>query len=165
MIIRKSIPHLSKYDITPDGEVYLNEKRLKQQCDSKGYKCVTLRTDYDGRCTFKVHRLVAAAYIHNPDPDVFNTVNHKDGVKINNNALNLEWCTNFQNMRHAIETGLVVCSRPGIQNGRALITEDEVRTIRSLKESQTYRETANQIGISRRQVEKISRCEAWSHVV
>lgn len=31
MIIRKSLNHLSKYDVTPDGKIYLNEKELKQQ--------------------------------------------------------------------------------------------------------------------------------------
>lgn len=95
---------------------------------------------------------------------MFVTVNHKDGRKINNNAMNLEWCTNLQNMRHAIETGLVVCSRPGVQKGRSLITDDTVKIIRDLKGTDTYENISKQVGISRRQVEKISRKEAWKHV-
>lgn len=164
--IKTSIPHLSNYDITPDGKVYLLDKELKQQHDSKNYKTITLRTDFDGRQTFKVHRLVAAAYVPNPDPDIFNQVNHKNGNKHDNNAMNLEWCTNLQNMRHAIANGLVNCSKAGSQNGRALITEDTVRAIRSDREiyGLQHKEISQQYGLSTRQVGKILRGEAWSHV-
>ena len=78
-------------------------KLLKQHGDTSGYPQVVLYKDGE-RKTYKVHRLVAESFIENPffKPEV----NHKDGVKTNNVADNLEWCTRKENMFHAKETGL-----------------------------------------------------------
>lgn len=70
------------------------EKILRPYKDTKGYLLVDLR--YDGkRNTKKVHRLVAQAFI--PNPDNLLQVNHKDENKQNNNIDNLEWCSNKYN--------------------------------------------------------------------
>lgn len=69
------------------------------------YKTVTY---YDARSkTTKsalVHRLVASAFV--PNPDKLPQVNHIDGDKFNNAASNLEWCTARHNVQHAYQTGL-----------------------------------------------------------
>lgn len=54
----------------------------------------------------KIHRLVALAWVKNPDWANFCIVNHRDGNKLNYNKENLEWTTYKGNAIHAFETGL-----------------------------------------------------------
>lgn len=64
--------------------------------NSKGYNIVPLGKN---RPWVSVHRLVAEAFIPNPENKPF--INHIDGVRTNNRVANLEWCTNQENQIHA----------------------------------------------------------------
>lgn len=75
---------------------------LKQYKDRNGYMYVTLQKDKN-RKTIKVHRLVAEAFIENPNK--YPCVNHIDSNRINNDVSNLEWCTYKQNIQHALLNG------------------------------------------------------------
>ena len=79
------------------------EKILKQYNSTKGYLQVRLYNRNIVK-TIKVHRLVAEAFI--PNPENKPQVNHKDGNKQNNNAENLEWCDCYENMKHSYNIGL-----------------------------------------------------------
>ena len=81
------------------GNPYL----LKTQTDSKGYHRISIKIEGE-KHTYKLHREVAKAFI--PNPNSLPQVNHKDGNKDNNSMANLEWCTNRDNVHHAIENGL-----------------------------------------------------------
>jgi hypothetical protein len=83
------------------------------------------------RKTASIHQLVARAFI--PNPENKTTVNHKDGNKSNNNVENLEWNTNLENFKHAVENKLKP-SWSGESNAKAKLNEAKVREIRHLFE-------------------------------
>ena len=79
------------------------EKILIQSKTRDGYNIVGLYKN-SKNTTVRVHRVVAKAFI--PNPNSFLEVNHKDGNKNNNAVDNLEWCTCEENMKHSWNIGL-----------------------------------------------------------
>lgn len=77
---------------------------LKAADNWHGYLCVSLYHGKEAK-TVRVHRLVARSFHGDNGPSV--TVNHKNGIKTDNRACNLEWCSQSENRKHAIQNGLV----------------------------------------------------------
>lgn len=77
---------------------------------------------------FLVHRLVAQAFI--PNPESKPQVNHIDGDKLNNHMSNLEWCTQSENQNHAYDTGLQVAQQ-GEDSRDAKLTNEQARYVRN----------------------------------
>ena len=89
----------TKYSVSTYGRV-MNDKRgtFVSPLEMQGYKRVDLYEN--GKHHYlRIHRLVATAFI--PNPDNKPQVNHIDGNKSNNRVDNLEWCTGSENQRHA----------------------------------------------------------------
>lgn len=81
-----------------------NGRVLSTKNKTGWYLAVVLTLKHKKSESYKLHRLVAEAFIPNPlnKPEI----NHKDGNKQNNNDKNLEWCTHLENMKHSFATGL-----------------------------------------------------------
>lgn len=91
------------YEVSSHGRVkslkrlHTKERILCQAINHKGYARVVLWKENKQR-KFSVHRLVAQAFIENPEAKP--QVNHIDENKLNNRVENLEWCSQLENHRH-----------------------------------------------------------------
>lgn len=99
---RGRVRSLDRYT-TGNRNRLLKGKVLKNRLNELSYCTVQLCLNGKPK-SVRVHRLVAKAFIPNPDNKPF--VNHIDGNPINNDVLNLEWCTQKENINHAYENGL-----------------------------------------------------------
>lgn len=108
--MRKIIPNYDNYYIYDDGNVLniTTNKMLKGSISEHGYKYYRLSKNNTKRM-FYAHRLVAEAFLINPDN--LPVVNHKDGNKLNNNIDNLEWVNYSENIKHAYDNNLIKKNR------------------------------------------------------
>lgn len=122
----------TKYSISNIGLVRNDERNrlLKNRIRDDGYISVVL-TNHGKQREFLLHRLVATAFI--PNPENKPEVNHINGVKSCNYDYNLEWVTGCENIQHAYDTGLNKGKK--IRTGRT--PEHVIRGICELLESGT----------------------------
>lgn len=129
-----------------NGHEYVKRVRMlkpsKQNAKDDYFRLIVNLTKNHKKKSYKVHRLVAEAFI--PNPDNKPQVNHIDGDTFNNKADNLEWCTDRENKIHAIETGL-----RNVFN----IKQEELEKLYT-KDKMTLNEIADKFNISRVPIEK-----------
>lgn len=138
-----------------DGTWY---RRLNPYLRRKGYLAVEI-----GESMKLVHRLVAMAFVANPENKP--QVNHKDGNPANNKASNLEWCTNQENVNHAFtELGRKPSyggsNRKGYQDPETKLLYDKIQNL--LEETLlSKQEIANLCGCS---YATVKRCHSMRKV-
>lgn len=140
--LMKSVPKILNLDVNPSG--YTN--------------CCLYRDKKKHR--FLVHRLVAEAFI--PNPENKPQVNHKNGTKTDNRVENLEWCTYEENLTHAVENGL---RATGERVSTAKLKEDDVRHILKLRrEGNPIKSIANKYDVSEPCIQRIIYGISWKHI-
>ncbi len=132
-------------------------RTLRIQKSSNGYRQVVLSKEGNSRY-FRVHRLVAEAFLDNPYglPEV----NHIDEDKTNNAVSNLEWCTHQYNNSYG--------SKPpcGSRNPMAKLTGQQVAEIKSRRASgEKLKAIAADYGISINHVCNIANGRRWNNAV
>lgn len=111
--------HMEDFNINvwENGDIYSARTghKYKPTVCSVGYHKIGVNSA--SRCkrvSMSVHRLVAMAFL--PNPENFSDVNHIDAVKGNNHVSNLEWVTHQTNIKHAAGLGLMAREKLELRN-------------------------------------------------
>lgn len=135
----------------------------KSVVTKSGYSSIELRKGVDRRI-FRTHRLVALAFI--PNPENKREVNHIDGDKSNNCLVNLEWVTREENMKHAGEKGLMP---HGANNKMSKLDEGKIREIRTLRKlnpgQYSYKKLSEIYKVNQSLIGQIVNNQIWKHVM
>lgn len=142
---------------------YKGEKTFNVHVDKLGYHFTTLRMSPLKR-QVRVHQLVAEHFVFKPDGLNHPCVNHKDGNKLNNHYLNLEWVSKKDNCAHAVETGLH--SIKGAKHPNSKLTEAEVVEMRELYATYAISHSSLGIlfGVTREQARDVINRKNWKHI-
>lgn len=138
------------------GRRFLSEKTVAFNMTTPGYYSV-------GLCAKKhqVHRLVAKAFI--PNPENKREVNHINGIKTDNRVSNLEWVTPSENIRHAIKSGAIKTF--GENNHFSKLTTDKVRVMKYMLSRGIRRQwIAKWFEVTIDNVKHIHNGKTWKHV-
>ena len=153
------VPGYGNYKISIDGRVYNTRKKKLRRItlsNSKDYLDVELSKKGEKE-TYRVHILVARAFI--PNPNNLPIVNHKDGNKVNNHVDNLEWTTYKGNAQHAHDTGLNKSSKAVIQMD---MQRNEIREFKSIAEAERFLGIINRSNIQRVCYNKLISCAGYT---
>ena len=152
-----------KYEVSDQGEVRTASGMvLTQWLNSHGYLLVRLSGP---RAVARVHRLIAKAFVPNPDSKPF--VNHIDCVRNNNLWCNLEWCTQPENLKHSRDLGRMQNDYwTGKRSPNAMLSDGQVKSIRRLYATGKYswESLSKEFEISKRAIGRIIKEETYTNV-
>lgn len=149
----------TNYYVSDEGKIFNQKTKryLNGSLDKNGY----LRFRLENR-NVSIHRMVLETFNPRDDMNLLE-VNHINGIKADNRLVNLEWVTHQDNMNHAKQIELTKkCSNQGIANGRAKLTEEQVKAIR--QDKRTYQKIADEYHITKSTISAIKNYKLWSHV-
>jgi len=129
----------------PNNKTFIWEIIVRPYVDRQGYSWVQIQRE-GRRRKFAVHRFVAKAF-HGAPPTEKHQVNHKNGIKTDNRAENLEWCTPRENKVHAVD---VLRAQP---RGYRITNAAERKAMQSeFSSGKSVHKIAVEFGVSRKTV-------------
>ena len=141
------------------GNLKYGNKKIKQRRDPEGYPRATIK----GIGTERTHRLVAKAFI--PNPENKPVVNHINCIKHDNRVENLEWVTYAENTRHAIDTGLKKPTPGSSQCTFTIYSEsDVIKVCELLQEGKSPKSLSREYNYGYDFIQKIRRGITWRHI-
>ena len=137
---------------------------ITAQLLKNGYFYVTLWSGKTKGTTTPLHRVIAKAFI--PNPENKPEVNHLNGIRTDNSIENLEWCTTRENALHKYRVLGYKCptTLKGTANKAAKLNDDKVRQILTLAGSVSMAGIAQRFSVSKRAVQFIIHRKTWKHV-
>lgn len=141
----KEIPGYKGYYANKNGEIVGKQRRsMVGGIDKCGYATVVLNVNGKFH-NLSRHRLIAITFLEKPEGKDF--VNHKDGIKTNNNVDNLEWVTKSENTIHSFKNGLQKTVK-----GHPVLTAEQIEYIRDNMGEKKDKEIAKELGCCRETV-------------
>lgn len=138
-----------------------SQKLLSPSKNKNGYMNLILYVNGNSH-NVEIHRLVAIAFIPNPDNKL--QVNHKDGNKTRNWHGNLEWMTQQENIQHAIDTGLRD-SFLGVNSPKNIYPEETIHKIcKLLEEGNSQLGISKLLNVNKGVVNSIKQRKMWKHI-
>lgn len=153
--------------VTPGSNSTYVGKIRKLNPTWMGYLQITLRLSGEPKRfkTHYVHRLVADAFLDTPEPR--SEINHLNGIKTDNRASNLQWCSRSENHIHAYKTGLHIAryAHRGTDTWNSVLNEPIVRRIRAMKAAgKSGWRIGKDLGLSPSTVYAVLSGFSWKHV-
>ena len=121
MEIWKKIPQCDIMSVSNYGRVRNDKTGKIYKFPTSGYCSIRVR-DNNVQKKYYVHRLVAEAFI--PNPNNYSIVNHKDENPNNNHVDNLEWCTQSYNIKYGTSIDRMMCNRDGKNKPRGVFVDN-----------------------------------------
>lgn len=137
------------------------QKLRKVTTLNSGYCNIVLSKDNKDKCKL-VHRLVAEAFISNPYSK--SEVNHINGIKTDNRAVNLEWVTSSENQYHAFNNNLQI-SRKGEQCKCSKLSEPNVvEIVNSYFNGESKKSLTTRFNIHINTINRLISGRSWKHI-
>lgn len=147
------------YQVSNKARVRSKNTILSPEISNKGYLMVGMRKP--GKHQLKtIHRMMGIAFIPNPEPLIYDCINHKDGNKLNNDLDNLEWCTKSMNNKHAYATGLKIpkwTDKHGEEHPRSKKVFQFDRLGKFIKEHINSRIASNETGANYKHISAVTK--------
>jgi len=155
------VKSLDRTIVDSRGRIIQHKGRILKPVDSNGYFVVGLYINKKMK-QFKVHRLIMQTFI--PNPENKPEVNHKDGIKHNNNIKNLEWNTSKENVNHGLKIGLIK-RKFGVDHYKTKLKDKDIVEIYDMyKNGRLISDIANKYKMAISSIELILYGTNWKHL-
>lgn len=157
------IENYPNYFISKDSDRVWSKKKGRFLALIKinhGYYAARVHNE-EGSKMFLIHRLLASAFI--PNPENKPCVNHKNGKKLENFLENLEWCSYQENIQHAISMGLIPPKEKG-KPRKARLTKDQVLEIKNNPDRLTQAQLAEKLGVLKQVVYGVCQGRTYKNI-
>ena len=131
------------------------DRVVKSSVRAVGYPGVALRDSEGKQKIAYIHRLLALAFI--PNPDNKPQVNHINGIKTDFRISNLEWVTPHENIAHSIETGLR-------KSGSTLTDEQVIEIKKRAEQGEPIHQMKKDYPVSESTLSRIKKGQSWTHI-